>query len=68
MPTPCLERVKKSQRARIAKGERRIFGFLDSETAAMLDTYAEQSGSAKQEILRRAIRRFVSERQETTAA
>ena len=68
MPTPSLERVKKSQQARLAKGERRIFGFLDAETAAMLDAYAEQSGSAKQEILRRAIRRFVSEQRETTAA
>ena len=47
MPTPDRERVKKSQQARIAKGERRIFGFLDAETAAMLDAYVEQSGSAK---------------------
>jgi hypothetical protein len=68
MPTTSLERVKKSQQARVAKGERRIFGFLDAETAAMLDVYVEQSGSEKQEVLRTAIRRFVSEQLETTAA
>ena len=68
MPMPTLERVKKSQRARIAKGERRIFCFLDAETAAMLDAYVEQSGSAKKEMVRQAIRHFVSEQQERTAA
>jgi hypothetical protein len=68
MPTPAKERVRKSQDARLAKGERRIGGFLDPETAALFDAYVEQSGSGKQEVLRMAIRDFVSKQQERTAA
>ena len=68
MPTPDRERARKSRQARVAKGERRIGGFLDPETAALFDAYVEQSGSGKQEVLRMAIRDFVSKQQERTAA
>jgi len=42
--------------------------FLDAETAAMLEAYLEQSGLEKKETVRQAIRHFVSEQQERTAA
>jgi len=42
--------------------------FLDAETAAMLEAYLEQNGLEKKETVRQAIRHFVSEQQERTAA
>ena len=68
MPTPARDRVLRSIKARMAKGDRRLGGFIDAETAEMLDDYVKRSGLEKQEVMRKAIRRFVSEQQETTAA
>ncbi|MFL5197711.1 MAG: hypothetical protein ACJ8BE_12450 [Microvirga sp.] len=42
--------------------------YLDAETAAMLDAYVGQRGLEKKETVRQAIRHFVSEQQEKTAA
>jgi hypothetical protein len=68
MPTPAKVRMLKSIKARLAKGERRLGGFIDAETAEMLDDYVKRSGLEKQEVMRIAIRRLVNEEQETTAA
>ena len=68
MPTPDRERTRKSRQARIARGERPLLCFLDAETAAMLEAYVEQSGLEKKETVRQAIRHFVSDQQEKTAA
>jgi hypothetical protein len=68
MPTPDRERARKSRLARVAKGERRLVCYLDAETVALLDAYIEQCGLEKKETVRQAIRRFVSEQQERTAA
>jgi hypothetical protein len=52
----------------MAKGERRLGGFIDAETAEMLDDYVKRSGLGKQEVMRKAIRHFVSDQQENSAA
>ena len=47
MPTPARDRVLRSIKARMAKGERRLGGFIDAETAEMLDDYVKRSGLGK---------------------
>ena len=42
--------------------------LIDAETAEMLDDFAKRSGLEQQEVMRKAIRRFVSEQQENSAA
>jgi len=54
--------------ARVAKGERRLVCYLDAETVGLLDAFVEQCGLEKRETVRQAIRRFVSEQTERTAA
>lgn len=66
MPTPAKERVFRSTQARKAKGEQRLGGFLDAETAKMLEAYIKRHGLQKQEAVRVAIRRLVSEEIDTT--
>jgi hypothetical protein len=68
MPTSDRERTRKSRLARVAKGERRLVCYLDAETVALLDAFVEQCGLEKRETVRQAIRRFVSEQTERTAA